>query len=686
MGTQVTEREHATQAASRPDFRVDIQGLRGVAVLAVVLYHAGLPGLTGGYVGVDIFFVISGFLITSHLLRGIGPGRRLSLAGFYARRMRRILPASFVVLFATVAGALIWAPPLLFKEIFHGAVATAVYAPNVLFFAKGRNYLSETTPSLFQHYWSLGIEEQFYLVWPLILIIIWRLTRSTRTLAWVVGVLVAASFAGSAVLTDVSQPMAFYLLPTRAWELGIGGLLALVLAHGAIRARGPARLGGAATAAVGWLGLAGIVAACVTFTSSTTFPGVAAALPTLSTAAVIWAGAHDAPWGPARLLSTRGIVFVGTISYSLYLVHWPALTFPQVAVGFHHPLPLAVTLLIAVACVPLAWALYRWVEVPGRRWRWLVEARPRRTFAVAALASASAIAFATVSYEAVKREPVSTVEVAQSTVVSEPPAATDFVPANLSPALDIAYADMAVSHYDGCLRGRESTDASACLYGDADAPRIALLGDSHASQWLPAVQAVADGRGHAVAAYLKESCPTLVTPVRHEGAVYAQCEQWLADAVADINAQQPALVVLASYSGIEVVPVDGSDERAWEEGLAAIIGTLDVPVAVMADTPDLVQSPPLCLSARLSDALYCGVDPARALHPDIAEVVAATTAAHGATLVDLNSYLCDEDMCPTIIGDTLVYKDDHHLTATFAGLMGAAMDAGLAPLFEAGAS
>ncbi len=260
-------------------FRTDIQGLRAIAVLAVVLYHAGVPFLAGGYVGVDIFFVISGFLITSHLLSEMRYDGRVRFASFYAKRARRILPASFVVLSFSVVAALIWYPPLLMREVWMGAVATAFYLPNMLFAVQGTNYLAESTPSLFQHYWSLGIEEQFYLVWPLLLsLLYWRIRRPKTLFAILLGTF-AAAFALCIHLTFRSQPWAFFSLPTRAWELGVGGLVAFLLTYR------PRVLTSTIAATLGWVGLIGLIASAALFNSATRFPGYWAAVPVLGTAA-----------------------------------------------------------------------------------------------------------------------------------------------------------------------------------------------------------------------------------------------------------------------------------------------------------------------------------------------------------------------------------------------------------------
>ena len=282
-----------TSPAAKPGFRPDIQGLRAIAVLLVVLFHSGVETLSGGYVGVDVFFVISGFLITTHLLETLARDGRISFGAFYAKRARRILPAALLVATLTLVAAWIWMSPLLMRSVVGGAIATALYVPNVFFALEDTDYLAETTPSVFQHYWSLGIEEQFYLLWPALLAVgFWLCHRRERHVMVLVAAVTAASFLAGVAMMGISEPWAFFSLPTRAWELGVGGLVAFLLRSGA------RWLQWRRTGLLAWAGLAGIVAIAVTLDEGTAFPGWIAALPVLATAAMIIGGA--APGIPPR--------------------------------------------------------------------------------------------------------------------------------------------------------------------------------------------------------------------------------------------------------------------------------------------------------------------------------------------------------------------------------------------------
>ncbi|MEI7717461.1 MAG: acyltransferase, partial [Mycobacterium sp.] len=320
-----TRRPPARQSSN---FRPDIEGLRAVAVAAVVLFHANIPGITGGYVGVDVFFVISGFLITGMLWREARTAGTVSLSRFYGARARRLLPASATVGIVTMVASALLLPPLQVKTVSIDAITSALYLSNYWFVTTGINYFNKDSlaiPSPFQHYWSLGVEEQFYLVWPILIIstawIIRRLRRqSTRSEApaserpylAVLVIVAVISFALSLVITYVLPPVAYFSLPTRAWQLATGGLVAFTAVHWR-------RLPAIMSAALSWTGLGLIVLACFGLGSTTHYPGVAALLPTLGAALVIGAGCTETPQGCRRVLELPPMGALGRVSYSLSL-------------------------------------------------------------------------------------------------------------------------------------------------------------------------------------------------------------------------------------------------------------------------------------------------------------------------------------------------------------------------------
>ncbi|MDD4867341.1 MAG: acyltransferase, partial [Mycobacterium sp.] len=375
-------------------FRPDIEGLRAVAVVAVVVFHAGIPGITGGYVGVDVFFVISGFLITGLLWREVTTTDTVRLDRFYGARARRLLPAAATVGTATAIGAAILLPPLQARGVLVDGIAGALYVGNYRFAAQGTDYLAAGLPSPFQHYWSLGVEEQFYLVWPVLMIgtawLVRRLLPRCRDAgapeqapyALALGLIGAASLTAAILWTRASPSWAFFSLPTRAWELAVGGLVALTIPHWR---RLPLRTASIA----GWGALALIALTCTQLNARTPYPGTAALLPVLSTALLIGAGCVTGGLGPGRLLCRPAMRATGRISYSWYLWHWPVLVLLPALLDKPASLPVrlaGIGLSAALAVITL-----HLVENPGRF------AAALRRSAKASLAVAGAASAATAS-------------------------------------------------------------------------------------------------------------------------------------------------------------------------------------------------------------------------------------------------------------------------------------------------
>ncbi|EFG76431.1 acyltransferase, partial [Mycobacterium parascrofulaceum ATCC BAA-614] len=377
---------HQERAVRRTGFRPDIEGLRAVAVIAVVLYHAGIPGVTGGYVGVDVFFVISGFLITGLLFREVSATNTVALGRFFAARARRLLPAAAVVGVVTAVGAAVVLPPLQARSVFLDGIASALYVGNYRFATQGTDYLTPHAASPFQHYWSLGVEEQFYLVWPMLIIATAWLVRRVPALrgatpyAVALGLVGAASLAAAVLWTRTSPPWAFFSLPTRAWELAAGGLVALSIGHWR-------RLSLLTGAIAGWGGLALIVLTCTQLRAGTPYPGTAALLPVLGTALVVGGGSVTGGLGAGRLLCRPAMRAIGRISYSWYLWHWPVLLLMPALLG--EPAGLPARLAATAVSAGLAMITLHLVENPGR---FAAALRRSATASLAVAGGASAVA------------------------------------------------------------------------------------------------------------------------------------------------------------------------------------------------------------------------------------------------------------------------------------------------------
>lgn len=653
---------HATAPSVRnaKNKRFDIQGLRAIAVGWVVLFHAGIPGFRGGYVGVDVFFVISGFLISTHLLEGLERRGRVEFAKFYARRARRLLPAAFTVIVLTSGCALAWVSPVQLPYVFRDAIASLFYVPNILFAINATDYWADKTPSLFLHYWSLGVEEQFYLVWPLVLLILFRVIEKTnRTMVVVTAGITALSFGSCVWLTSYSQPFAFYGLPARVWEFGIGALLAIAQLN-TTRPLSPIFAG-----ITGWLGLACAIFSGVLFTPTIPYPGYAVAMPVIGTALVIAAGANGSGSGPTALLGIRPLVFLGDISYSLYLVHWPALVLPEAAHGYMQPLPLWGTALIAVLCVPAAWLLYRYVEQPGMHLRGLVNGRPRRTFAAALAAMIGISSVVMACGFAGAHAHLDAGKPAPPTQIKPDPAGTPYVPSNLKPSLRDALTDQPALYTNGCHLSRRSTDPRGCWIGDkSSAPRVVLFGDSHAAQWYPALSVLVGQGLIRLETHTKSACPSLRLP----DTDYPECDTWARQVISRLAADPPDLILLANY--VKGYP-KGHSGNAYREALLTLSRQLPrkSQVAIIADTPSIGVTPSFCLGRFVNDANQCALRRNEALD-DVLRNVEVSVAQEGITAYfDYADLFCNAVQCPAVMGDTLVYRDGSHITEHFSKLL-----------------
>lgn len=649
-------RAAARRAAQQPPrgFRPDVEGLRAVAVLLVLAYHAGLPWASGGYVGVDVFFVISGFLITGLLVKELRSTGRVSLARFYARRARRLLPASAVVLAATAVLTVVALPATRWSGVAGDLLASTAYVMNWRLAASATDYLAaDDAASPLQHFWSLGVEEQFYLVWPVLLLAVtWWARRTGRPLGppLVGGLLLLAvpSLWWSSALTAADPGAAYFVTTTRVWELGLGGLLALA---------GPrlARLPAAAAHGAGAVGVAAVLWAGVAFDGATPFPGTAALVPTVGAALVVAAGVAGHRTPVARLLSTAPMTWVGRLSYVLYLWHWPLVVAAVALWGDR----LAVTVAAVVVSVLPAWLTHVLVEEPLRRSRSL--AVPRRAVGVAAAVLAVGVLAAGGVRLAVPSVPAA----AQQGIVPDPLVASDDVP---------------VLYADDCHTPQDEVEPRRCAYGDLDGPRVVLAGDSHAAQWLPALRAVAEDRGWRLEVRTKSACPFADLPVTlPDGADYPQCAQWNERLLAELTGpDRPDLLVTTNQLAYQVPGLGDADpdaaratsRQALREGLRRTwqqVTAAGVPVVVLVDTPRPGFDVPECVVENREDPGECAVPREQAVTDDVH--AAAAAGLDDVQVVDLTDDICPGQWCQPVRDGLLVYRDSHHLTATFAATL-----------------
>lgn len=677
-------------------YRPDIDGLRAVAVLLVVAYHAGVPGLSGGYVGVDVFFVISGYLITRLMLDEHASTNRIDLLAFWSRRIRRILPALVTMLVAVALAGTWILLPWEQRDLLEGARSAVLSLANFHFHGMSGGYFSssiELQPLL--HTWSLGVEEQFYFVWPILLSLLLAFGR--RTAVVVAPLLIVVSLTASIWSVSSSPTNAFYLPWFRVWELLIGALLALT---GLVIRRGRTM--------AGVIGLGLIVAASILYDTSTRFPGAAALLPTIG-AALIIASRPDSVIN--RTLAIRPMRGIGLVSYSWYLVHWPALVLVRIATQTDS---LGRDIAVAIGSLPLAVASWWFVE---RRFRPTHTPRPRDKRVVVAVGLATIAVITAVTGAVMPRslsaqsvDPgttlvgptpnriLETTERASDSTVVEPEIDWRKRPAQLE--LSRVVPDLPCSNYELPM----PFDPRCRLVEGQSV--IVLAGDSHAASIAPVFVDLAQREGWGLALASQPRCPFLPdTEILVCETKYDECTAWNRKVLDDIvrHAADIRAVVVTARSGYYFpgkgiatdtvcqadLSVDGRpatrDEafRLWRDGLnrlATTLETVGVRLIVVHDVPELERWPSDCLARRSVERCSTGrSELASYAGPARQAERAANTNPPRISYIDPLIALCDDELCPPVRGETILYRDDHHLTPAGSLLLRGVVDAAFTP-------
>lgn len=701
MTTIILERADfaRSESGNGRGFRKDIQGLRAVAVTAVVLYHLNSPLLPGGFVGVDVFFVISGFLITGLLMKQLHLEGKVSLLNFYSRRAKRLLPAATLVLLSTAALTFYLLPPTRWGAIGWDTIASSLFSQNWRLALNSVDYLArDEAPSPFQHFWSLGVEEQFYFVWPLLLLPVgWLFTRGRRKKRGIVSgrlstaILIALSlialpsFLWSIYYTAEAPGPAYFASTTRAWELALGA----ALAASATTLR---RLPTPVIVVLGWLGLIGIALSFCLIDTSMPFPGSVALIPALSTSAVIAAGLQNSRFGPQVILSVTPMQFLGNISYSLYLWHWPIIVIITAVSGNIGPLTGLITVAI---CLALAWVTYKWVERPLNDLNYFREMPFRAVQAgillivVTIMAGGALVntdrdnqAYAeSEAYNAGLPAPQLPQEGVVDQAVTPPVSQGAQVLPDQPRNADLKVTDvsdqilpdpvLAAKDWTTCGSARdEDSQVVSCLLGDKYSDNhVALVGDSHAQQWIPALDAIAAKNGWSLTAYIHDSCPFASGDLIRDGRSYESCISWNKSVLETLADDTSLSMVITSNFTNSAEIANASDnvaamsqafQRSWGE-----ITMRKIPMVVIRDSPEPGLHIPDCVAKNTEKLTACAVPRSRAVDDRGLAQLAAATALSGVTAIDMNDYICPADMCAPVIGNVLVYRDSNHLTATY---------------------
>jgi peptidoglycan/LPS O-acetylase OafA/YrhL len=596
-----------------------IQGLRALAALLVTLFHA--KWVNGGFIGVDIFYVISGFLITGLLLREIERTGTINFKVFYARRFKRLLPTSFFVLALTAIFSWMLVPPTMRSSLGRDVIAASLYVSNYLFAWWQADYQNlDATPSPVIHYWSLAVEEQFYLVWPLLILVFFMAAtklKLKKVLTLLVAGVTALSLVFSLYQTETSPIWAFYSLPTRAWELGLGALLVLLP---------PVRT----KKLVGLLGFIFIIVSAFIFGETTAFPGLNAVLPVMGTVMLI---ATINTWPPFLndVANSRLFQWLGEISYPLYLWHWPLLVLPSTY--FARPLEVYERILAIIATIVLADLTHRFIEEPFRKTKTI----PTLVF---------------------KRSGVITlVSVLIGTVIIF----------SSSDKIDVSGINGAVSlaqikarplvYDDGCHANYAQTNSDKCEYADKKSQKtMVLYGDSHAAQWFPALVEIASRSGYKLISLTKSACPAVDTVRLDQGGFkMSRCKQWRINSIKRIQEIDPDVLIMSSFQYFAQPPRFTDREKWWNDGqrkLLTEVKNVSPHLIYLTDTPHPLRDIPACL-ANYSISKCNTTQRSENL------------SISGFNIINPNPWLCSR-VCPAVKDGVVAYRDASHISVDIA--------------------
>ena len=682
-GAEVAARESGSPTAKEAgsNFRPDIQGIRAIAVTLVLACHAAIPWAKGGFIGVDVFYVLSGFLITGLVVREIEKTGKVSIRNFYARRAKRLLPMAALVLVFIAIGTLFVFSLARQVEIGGDIFAAALYFVNWHFIIQGVDYFAaaDGIHSPVQHYWSLSVEEQFYVVWPLLLlsagILATKFKRRLKGIILLITVPVAiASLIYSIHFTQVNPEAAFFSTVARAWQLAFGAVLAMVLPKKIDMPGWLATVIGAAAVGV-------LLWATYTMSASTPFPGSNGLYPVLATIALLIVGASGTgvtTW----ILSTRPFQYVGNISYSWYLWHWPFVVF---ALGIFDNL----TWKWLVVATLLSWiptqVSHTLLEDPVRRAK-ILKLRPNRALLIGGGCSLVAAAFGLwLGSNRINVDIISQDQVAGAAVVKNGHVPLVDSVEKIKPNPLHAREDRGQMYADGCLLLGPRTESGDCVYGDPDGETtVILFGDSHSMMYMPALDAIGKEKGWKITGLSRGNC--VIAQVK----LSKYCDEWRQNSLERIKEEHPDLVVVAtSTQAVYSLTLHGkklsrkASEPELVKGMKKTFRDLKrdankvVLIRDQAQAPRKPWLPHECVAENLDNLKTCAFKPKR--HPDLGFDVDAAEAT-GTQIIDPMPILCSDGRCPAVIGNALVYRDSYHVSATYMVTMAPWLEKELAKL------
>ena len=645
MQTTVATTAHIENggAPKAPNFRPDIEGLRAVAILLVVLAHFSVPGFSAGFIGVDVFFAISGYLITGILVREYEANGKLDFMRFYANRLRRLLPALAIMLMFSSIAAFFLMPAVQNLAQSIAAAMAAFWASNLYFAFSDTNYFAaEASANLFLHTWSLGVEEQFYLVWPLLILLAAKFSRRenlARSLTILFVSVGAVSLIACCVLSLTKPTFAFYMMPTRMWQFCAGAMAWLMSRNGSAKA--------IHTQIIGIAGAILLIIAMLVIGPTTVYPGYAALLPTIGTCAMLYAGAQHAAHGGIlnRLLSSSPMQVLGRISYAWYLWHWPVLILGESQFPIRGNLQN--TLLAIGVSLALAGITHLLIENPIRFGR-AMKAKKSWQIGIALIAMV-----------------LMNSQFLRWNTQTEKLIASDEITASYRAAAFSAPALYGL----GCDDWYKSAQVKPCLFGNPKAPKTAvLMGDSIGAQWFPTIEKMLDPSSWKIIVLTKSSCPIVDEPFFYQriGREYTECSTWRDQAIQWLQEQHIERIYLGSTASADFT------DKQWSEGTSRILDRLSTnadEIYVIEANPQLSFNGPNCLMQQATPADGAENCKSPAENPQfkkVARLLQEAVSKHPKShWIETSRFVCPNGTCAAIRDDIVVYRDQQHLTVKF---------------------
>lgn len=656
------------QIQNQRRIRLELEGLRAVAAILVAIYHIWFNRVSGG---VDVFFVVSGFLITTSLLSMYRKNDRIFYFSYIVKLLKRLLPTAWVIGLTTFAFSFVVLPVFTRYQTLNEFIASSFYFQNWRLAADAVDYLAQNNgASPFQHFWALSIQFQFYLIWLVLFFITITLYRMFRKaefkniLLLAIGVIIVTSFSFSVYLTSVNQPVAYYHTFTRVWEFGVGGILALTI-HKITVSKPLAWI-------FGWGGLFGLLSGGILFQVSSVFPGYAALWPVFSAILIIVAGNQADRLSAYNVLSWKPLVKFGGISYAFYLWHWPILIFYYAyfdveTISFLNGLG------IIVVASAFAYLTIHFIEKPIRSMQVSVWKTASVITVIAAFIVVPTLYYGQTTFS--KEGP----EVNVSTEMEAHPGAQmmnmeGISPGNydfeepFKPGLDVAYQDRADIYPDGCLVGEGDTGVKVCEYGSTEnfTHTIALVGGSHSAHWLPMLQEIADDSQIKITTYLKGNCR--LTTESRDG--FSECDDWFESVMDELSTANPDLIFSVGDVGSPNEDFDQVSEgfiEAWE-----YFNEENIPLLLVRDTPWYKESVLDCINENAENPGECKVAREEVIRNP--SPLSMAEPPPNVTTIDVTDSFCDADYCYYVVGNVVTHFDSNHMTATFSR--------SLAPLME----